>query len=140
MMGFLTHLWRVLHNNVRESAKRGSLVASLLTLEPPRSGKWRTVEHEHLAIQDRCAACGTSESLNVHHIRSFATEPALELVLSNLITLCMGKHECHIRIGHGGSFAKGGYNPNVVLDAALVRKDPSRRPEIELRAKAARVV
>ena len=110
------------------------------TNEPPRSGKRRTVEKEHLERQPQCAACDSTKHLNVHHIESFVLHPQLELDPNNLITLCMGKFECHIRIGHGGSFDHGGYNPNVVMDAATVLKAPALRAEIEAKAKAARVV
>lgn len=64
----------------------------------------------------KCAACGSTKRLQVHHVLPFSNRPDLELDFSNLITLCMDVDECHFRLGHGGSFRH--YNPNVVADAA----------------------
>lgn len=50
-------------------------------------------------------------------------EPSLELSPQNLITLCMSPKECHLRIGHGGSFKA--FSPTVVQDASVVLADPT---------------
>jgi 5-methylcytosine-specific restriction enzyme A len=133
----LIHGARVLHGQLREQAKRGSKLAQIVTGEPPRSDKWPKVEHAHLALHPICAACGGALRLNVHHMKPFHLDPALELDPTNLITLCMGEFECHIRIGHGDDFKA--YNPGVQLDAAAVLKNPGQRSEIEAKAKAARL-
>jgi len=133
----LKHAFRVLHNHLRERAKRGSVIAQKITGEPPRSDKWPKVEKEHLAIQPKCAACNGSQRLNVHHKQPFHLHPELELDQNNLITLCMGTMECHIRIGHGDDFKM--YNPNVVADSADVLAHPEKRAEIEAKARAGRL-
>jgi hypothetical protein len=58
--------------------------------------------------------------LQVHHIVPFSVAPDLELEVSNLLTLCMGDFDCHLRLGHGGSFRC--YNPRVIEDAAEFRE------------------
>lgn len=149
----LLHALNVLHAKVRESAKRGSKIAQALTGEAPRSPHWPTIEHRWKKDHPDCEGCGSSENIQVHHVESFATHPELELQdcsgippgtgpvggVPNFISLCMSEKECHLRIGHGGSFAHGGYNPNVRADAAEAFKYPSHRPLVEARSKAARV-
>ena len=82
-----------------------------------RSPDWDKVRDTHLALHPTCAACGGSSSLQVHHIVPYHVEVSRELDPSNLITLCMGKHDCHLHVGHGGSFRH--YNPSVISDALL---------------------
>jgi hypothetical protein len=72
--------------------------------------------------------------LQVHHILPFHLNPQLELDPSNLITLCMGKLECHLIIGHGGDYKD--YNPSVVKHAELCRLKPLERKVIESMAKS----
>jgi hypothetical protein len=71
---------------------------------PKRSSQWRKVEKDFLEKNPCCAVCGLKEKLNVHHIKPFHLYPELELDVNNLITLCMGKKECHLLIGHGADF------------------------------------
>ena len=98
-----------------------------------RSSRWETVRKRHLKAFPTCAACGCGQHLQVHHIKPFHLNPELELEDSNLITLCEGKdeHQCHLNIGHLGSWKKE--NPNVVQDAldALAKKQdaPENIPE-----------
>lgn len=120
----LAHIARVARSLIRERAKR-------------RSAGWPIVERAQLARQPVCAACGGSRVLQVHHVEPFHLHPELELDPRNLITLCMGPWECHLRIGHGGSFEA--YNPHVRADAAAVRAEPARRAVIESHAKAGRL-
>jgi hypothetical protein len=63
--------------------------------------------------------------------------PKKELDPQNLIVLCMGPNECHIRIGHGDNYRV--YNPKVVADAAEVLANPNQRDAIEARVKANRL-
>ena len=79
-----------------------------------RSHKWPAVQRLHLKFEPKCACCGSTKKLNVHHKKPFHLFPELELDLNNLITLCMDK-ECHLKIGHGGNFKD--YNPNIDEDA-----------------------
>ena len=107
--------------NLVRNENRDSLVSA------KRSPKWPGVEHAHLKLFPTCAACGSSEKLNVHHKRPFHLHPELELDPNNLITLCM-ENDCHIYIGHGDDFKA--YNPNVVEDAATVAANLSNLKQI----------
>lgn len=102
-----------------------------------RSPKWDDVRNMHLALHGECAACGSTEELQVHHVEPFHLHPDLELKLENLITLCMSDFDCHLEIGHGGSFRA--YNPNVVADAARFRSSSAEdRSKILIEVKANR--
>jgi 5-methylcytosine-specific restriction endonuclease McrA len=83
-----------------------------------RSSRWPSLRKSYLETNNSCAACGCTEFLEVHHIEPFHENPSLELEASNLITLCdkPGKDNCHLEIGHLGSFKSK--NPNVREDAA----------------------
>jgi len=93
-----------------------------------RSPHWPTVEKHFREVHPTCAACGGTERLNVHHIIPFHVNAALELDPNNLITLCMGKLECHLKIGHMDDFKRS--NPNVKEDCAKILADQSKRDEI----------
>lgn len=83
------------------------LIPFLLQAGEKRSTEWNKVRKEHLRLNSVCALCGSSKDLQVHHIKPFHIEPALELEPSNLITLCQSKYwgfNCHLLIGHGGNF------------------------------------
>ena len=86
--------------------------------EGKRSPKWASVRKLHLKLHPRCAVCGNDKKLEVHHQKPFHLFPELELVESNLITLCEdGKNgiNCHLAFGHLGSYKS--YNKNVIKDA-----------------------
>lgn len=95
-----------------------------------RSSKWDSVRDAFLLEHPVCAACGSSKKLQVHHIVPFHLHPELELDVGNLIVLCMDENECHLEIGHGGSFRC--YNPRVVVHALrfLSEKEPGARKYI----------
>jgi len=101
-----------------------------------RSPKWPHVQKLHLKLEPTCAACGTTNKLNVHHKKPFHLFPELELDLHNLITLCMEK-ECHIKIGHGDDFKH--YNPDVAEDAAKVLANQSLFEEVATNAEKKRL-
>lgn len=84
-----------------------------------RSTHWSEVRDHIIECNPYCEACGEEKKLQVHHIIPFSNRPDLELVDSNLIVLCMGINECHLLLGHGGSFKT--YNPNVKKDARNFR-------------------
>ncbi len=102
-----------------------------------RSGGWHTVEKHFLESHSTCAACGGHTHLQVHHIRPFHLVPELELDVNNLITLCMGRKECHLRLGHGGNFKA--YNPHVKTDVMAVANDPTSYDAMVIKAKASRL-
>jgi 5-methylcytosine-specific restriction enzyme A len=83
--------------------------------ETSRSPHWAAVRDKFLEENPRCAACDSETHPQVHHMKPFHLHPELELDPSNFITLCMDVNECHIKVGHGGSFQA--YNPNVKEDA-----------------------
>jgi 5-methylcytosine-specific restriction endonuclease McrA len=61
---------------------------------------------------NRCAACGSTENLEVHHIRSLA-EGGDEFALSNLRTLC---RDCHARTAGVGARRKSAHHtPSAVI-------------------------
>lgn len=100
MLGRLTHWLRVRRALAREKKK-----------ERDRSPHWTSVRDNYLKEHAQCAACLSKDCLQVHHVHPFHLRPDLELEPSNFIALCMGKMECHLKIGHGGSF--GTWNPHV---------------------------
>lgn len=138
---------------VHEAAKRGSKIAQAIGGEPPRSPHWPTIEKRWKKAHPQCAACGSTSSVQVHHVRSFATHPELELqdgtgiapatggkgAEPNFISLCEASGDHHLALGHGGSFAKGGYNPQVVEHAFQLLHNPSQQANIFASARAARV-
>jgi hypothetical protein len=91
-----------------------------------RSPRWRDVREARLKEHSRCAACGTSQYLEVHHIKSVSMHPEMELSMDNLLTLCEApSRHCHFRIGH--SLLWSAINPHSVEDAALQLKRISER-------------
>lgn len=77
-----------------------------------RSIHWHLVKTKFLNQNNKCAVCGGTDFLQVHHIKPFHLHPELELDTTNLITLCMGSSECHLKVGHGGNFKY--YNPDLL--------------------------
>lgn len=84
-----------------------------------RSSQWPAVERSHLTKQPECQVCGGKSQLNVHHLKPFHLFPELELVETNLVTLCNASR-CHITFGHGGDFKA--WNPHATDDIALARQ------------------
>ena len=77
-----------------------------------RSSHWPTVRKHWLKNNTECAACGSHNNLEVHHIKPFHLDRSLELDPANLITLCEeSKRKCHLEIGHLGNFRNE--NPKV---------------------------
>lgn len=93
-----------------------NLITSMALFNQKRSPQWEKIRNDHLAANPKCAACGTAESLEVHHVKPFHIFPELELDPNNLITLCEYRG-CHLRFGH--SFLWRAWNPSVVLDAQM---------------------
>lgn len=66
-----------------------------------RSKDWPKVQCAFLRANPRCAACGATKLLNVHHKKPYHLFPELELDPSNLLTLCeTPTHNCHFILGH----------------------------------------
>lgn len=86
-----------------------------------RSPHWPAARRAHLKAHPACEACGGTERLEVHHERPYHLHPDLELVESNLVTLCEKPgRNCHLWFGHAGQWR--GYNPHVRQDAATYRR------------------
>lgn len=82
----------------------------------PRSKNWNAVKTSHLENHPTCAACGSKQKLNVHHIVPFHLDPSKEEDPKNLITLCEGEVvNCHLLFGHSRDWRA--FNPNVSQDA-----------------------
>lgn len=103
MLPLITHITRVLHSVIREQLKKIT-----------RSSKWAGVRKQAIKDNPRCACCGDTKFLQVHHFLPFNVSPTLELDPKNLVVMCMGKNECHLLIGHGDNFKK--YNPYLAAD------------------------
>lgn len=103
-----------------------------------RSPQWPTLEKHFKKEHPTCAACGTDKRLNVHHCLPFHIHPELELDPNNLITLCMDTKECHLHLGHGGSFKQ--YCPDVRKYAAEALASPEKFDELVKEALANRKV
>lgn len=95
----------------------------------PRSSKWPAFRRHYLERNPGCAACGTLESVELHHIVSFHENPALELSESNVVALCRTHH---FELGHRCSTGKSNWglcsNPNVRDDAAKWRREHKLPP------------
>ena len=93
-----------------------------------RSPRWSAVRKQFLIKNPKCAACGGSSNLEVHHKKPFHLFRELELDPSNLITLCDATNRlCHIRVGHCWNWEA--WNPFVVEDAAMELKRMLERKE-----------
>ena len=78
-----------------------------------RSPYWSKTRAAFLKKHPRCEACGSKDDLNV--------QPKLELVESNLITLCeRPTWNCHLIIGHAGNWRKFVPNVDEVAEMQLV--------------------
>ena len=120
MLAGLKYALRLTHGTLRELYKTVS-----------RSPKWSSVRDTYLYRHQTCAACGTRQHLNVHHIIPFHLDESKELDEKNLITLCLTRNLCHIKIGHGDDYKA--YNPEVIKDAAYVLANPDKRKMVEQR-------
>lgn len=104
MLNSFKSKFRFLYSTIREKSKSIG-----------RDKLWPLVREAHLEQNNFCSACGGDVKLQVHHIIPVHIDPTYELDSNNLITLCMGKDECHLNVGHLGSWKKT--NINVESDA-----------------------
>ena len=97
-----------------------------------RSPHWSTIRAAFLRKFPTCAACGTAEFLTVHHKKPYHLFPDLELIESNLITLCESPaHNDHFIFGHLLSWTS--WNERVVTDAEAFLERVRHRPGAEKR-------
>lgn len=77
-----------------------------------RSPHWPHERDLFLKTNGKCACCGATKLLNVHHKKPYHLFPELELVHDNFITLCESPtHNCHFILGHCLDWTA--YNPRV---------------------------
>lgn len=93
---------------------------------PARSPKWAAVRGAHLKRNPTCAACGSKDNLEVHHVRPFHLFPNLELDPANLMTLCENGGNCHLMLGHLKNWKS--YNIDVRKDAEVLLQKIKARP------------
>jgi len=91
-----------------------------------RSPAWPKTRKLWLKAHSICAACGETKKLEVHHKIPVSWDDALELDLSNFITLCEQKHNCHFIFGHLLDWHSR--NPNVETDTAKYLYEKMNRP------------
>lgn len=89
-----------------------------------RSSSWKKVRKDFLRSNPKCAACGRTEDLEVHHIVPYYIDKTKELDETNLITLC-GKN-CHFVFGH--LFDWKSWNEDVIDDCKKFRRKVINRP------------
>ena len=90
-----------------------------------RSPKWQAFCNHVIDKHPVCIVCGNKnrKKLVGHHRIPYHLRPDLELVESNVAVICEdgpGNLNCHLVIGHRGSFQD--YNENLDADAVYVGK------------------
>ena len=110
-----------------------------------RSPEWTELRNRFVHDHPVCVVCGSESDIQVHHLKTFKLWPGLELDYDNLVTLCISKRlgfNCHLEIGHGGSYKY--YNPYIKDDITSVKtildncSKESCRDEVEEYLKFAR--
>jgi 5-methylcytosine-specific restriction protein A len=92
-----------------------------------RSKEWGKVRKAHLELHPACEVCASTKNLQVHHVQPFHFNPEMELLPTNLITLCESKgRNCHLTFGHLGSFKS--FNAEVRKDSAQWNDKIKNRP------------
>ena len=90
------------------------------TWNQKRSKLWPKIRDMFIKKYRKCAICGGSKKLEVHHKKPFHLYPELELDNNNLVVLCENKKygaNCHLLFGHLGNYKR--YNPNIDEDIIL---------------------
>jgi 5-methylcytosine-specific restriction endonuclease McrA len=87
-----------------------------------RSAQWKALRKSFLKKNPQCASCGKKKDLQVHHVIPFYLDATLELLESNLITLCRA---CHFFVGHLRYWKA--FNPEVKRDSDFWREKISKR-------------
>lgn len=89
-----------------------------------RSPKWTQVRKQHIEDNPCCAACGSCNKPEVHHIVPVHVDPSKELDPSNLITLC--DKYCHFVFGHFMNWHS--WNSTIVEDSRSFLQKIKSRP------------
>lgn len=95
------------------------LFVQVFVFKKRRSPHWPKIRADHLKVESWCRGCGGAIDLEVHHVQPYHINPELELIDTNLITLCENyKVRCHLLKGHLGSWRR--INPNILKEAVAV--------------------
>jgi hypothetical protein len=125
---------------IKSALNKYNLIVSqfrTLAVKKKRSSKWSSLQKDFLQSHPVCEICGTNKHLQVHHKKPFHLYPELELEESNLVTLCMDKKECHLRIAHGSSWRY--YVPRIGEFIEILKKDLSKFKKIAEESKETRL-
>ena len=89
------------------------LVADFVKGKPVvrRSSQWPKTQREFLRLHPFCRVCRSKEKLEVHHVVPVHVDRSLELVVTNLLTLCRAHH---LLFGHLGDWKS--WNENCKQD------------------------
>ena len=99
------------------------------TFGAARSSGWSAFKREYEQNHPKeCAVCG-HKKVQLHHKKSFATRPDLELLEENVEWLCegLGTLQHHRGVGHLGSFLS--LNENVDKDILIWSEKIKNRPK-----------
>ena len=92
-----------------------------LSTTSTRSGKWKNIAYNYKKKNGKCAVCGKTEKLVVHHKIPFHMNPEKELDENNFVVLCENRPvNCHYLFGHLMDWQ--GYNPNINEDVEIWKK------------------
>lgn len=120
-MGCITHRPTFTGGTMLAQTIRNLLLGDPRLCGATRHTGWRALRKLWIAENSSCAGCGVITGLEAHHIIPFHIRPDLEMLWSNLVTLCDdGANGCHYRLGHALNWK--GYNPAVITDAARFLK------------------
>ncbi len=80
-----------------------------------RHPKWKSISLNYRKKMGKCAVCGKTTNLVVHHKMPFHMNPEKELDENNFVVLCENRPvNCHYLFGHLMNWQ--GYNPNINED------------------------
>ncbi len=90
-----------------------------------RDRRWPAVRRRHVERFPECAACGSTQNVEVHHITPVGHakrtgRPELELDPDNLLMLCGPPKDCHWWLGHACDDRK--WRPEVRRLADEIRR------------------
>ena len=86
-----------------------------------RSPHWNAFKRAYFKTHEKkCAVCGGTKKVELHHIIPFHIDSSKELDPNNVIPLCEGNKElnCHLIFGHFGNF-RTKWNPNIEQEAPV---------------------
>lgn len=95
--------WRAVTTSGLVALSLLCLLAAVPLTFAQRSGQWGKVRDAFVAENFHCALCGSPKNLQVHHVIPISVDVSLELVATNLITLC---EHCHLEAGHLGNWQR----------------------------------